>query len=53
MTKWLTKGEEYVCRNGNVGIFKGTWISTAKGIRFVIEDKEGRAVGYIDKKDLK
>ena len=53
MDKWLGKGKSYLCRNGNVGIYKGTWRSSASGIIFYLEDEEGHTVGTIKKEDLK
>lgn len=49
---WLEKGKYYTARNGNKGLFNGKWISSAEGIRFILEDEEGHAVGYIYKKEL-
>ena len=49
---WLEVGKKYVARNGNEGVFKGKWVHTASGIKFVLEAEEGHAVGFISKKEV-
>ena len=49
---WLEVGKKYIARNGNIGTFNGKWIHTASGIKFILEDEEGHAVGYLSKKEV-
>lgn len=48
---WLEKGKIYTAKNGNKGFFNGKWLSSADGIKFVLEDEKGRIAGYIHKKN--
>lgn len=49
----IEKGKKYKASNGNIGIFKGTWMTSAKGIIYVLEDEEGHCVGYLNKNNVK
>ena len=48
----IEKNKLYKADNGNIGIFKGKWMTNAFGIIYILEDLENHTVGYLKKKNV-